>query len=76
MRVLADTVVSSEALGVKTDVQVVYLNVGVHLGEHRLPVAAGLRPGKRFDEPTNYLHVLLRNTASPALRMADFMDRV
>ena len=52
---------SSVALGVKTDVQIVYLNVGVHLSEDRLPVVAGLRPRKRFDKPTNYLHVLLRH---------------
>src|SRR5436309_1674954 len=57
----ADAVVSSVALGVKTDVQIGYLNVGVHLSEDRLPVVAGLRSRKRFDKPTNYLHVLLRH---------------
>ena len=57
----ADTVVSSVAPGIKTDVQVLYLNGGVHLSEDRLPVVAGLRPRKPFDKPTNYLHVLLRH---------------
>src|SRR5690349_18620475 len=45
---LADTVLSSVALRVKSDVQVVYLNVGVHLSEDWMPVAGGLRPRKRF----------------------------
>ena len=34
---------SSVVLGVKADVQIVYLNVGVHLSEDRLPVAGVLR---------------------------------
>ena len=57
----ADTVLPAEVPGVKGDVQVFYVNGGIHLGEDRLPVAAGLGPRKRFDKPTNYLHVLLRH---------------
>ena len=56
---------SSVALAVKTDVQIVYLNVRVHLSEDRLPVVAGLRSRKRFDKPTNCRHVLLRHRLPP-----------
>src|SRR4029453_6039734 len=51
----ADTVVSSEVPGVESDVQVVYLDGRVPLGEDRLPVAAGLRPGKTFNKSANDL---------------------
>ena len=57
----ADTVVSAELPGVKSDVEVVYLYSWVHLGEDRLPVVAGLRPRKRFYKPTNYLGIVLRH---------------